>query len=204
MAVWGLETMGDVDFAALFDEDMLGDDLESWLGESTLMKSIFVKMRRHRRHDPAQRPRRRAQDRPPSHVHHPISSTTCSNNTSLTTSSCKPRSPTQARAISTSNASAHCSGASKAASSTATCPTFHPSQPPVMLEMGKVGVAAARRGGSRRCRLPNRRSDELAPKLRFLDAAPRALSGVRAGTRGHIRAPSLLDSGSPLRCGREA
>ncbi|ANP48103.1 DNA ligase-associated DEXH box helicase [Candidatus Viadribacter manganicus] len=43
MAVWGLEPMGDVDFAQLFDEDMLGDDLESWLGESTLMKSTFSK-----------------------------------------------------------------------------------------------------------------------------------------------------------------
>ena len=43
MAVWGLEPMGDVDLAALFDEDMLGDDLESWLAESTLMKSTFGK-----------------------------------------------------------------------------------------------------------------------------------------------------------------
>ena len=41
VAVWGLEPMGDLDFAALFDEDMLGDDLESWLGESTLMKRTF-------------------------------------------------------------------------------------------------------------------------------------------------------------------
>lgn len=43
MAVWGLEPMGDIDLAQLFDEDMLGDDLESWLGESTLMKSTFGK-----------------------------------------------------------------------------------------------------------------------------------------------------------------
>ncbi|MEQ1492726.1 MAG: helicase-related protein, partial [Terricaulis sp.] len=43
MAVWGLDPMGDVDLAQLFDEDMLGDDLESWLGESTLMKSTFSK-----------------------------------------------------------------------------------------------------------------------------------------------------------------
>jgi ATP-dependent Lhr-like helicase len=43
MAVWGLEPMGDLDFAALFDEDMLGDDLESWLAESTLMKATFAK-----------------------------------------------------------------------------------------------------------------------------------------------------------------
>ncbi|MDZ4692038.1 ligase-associated DNA damage response DEXH box helicase [Terricaulis sp.] len=43
MAVWGLEPMGDLDLNALFDEDMLGDDLEAWLGESTLMKSTFAK-----------------------------------------------------------------------------------------------------------------------------------------------------------------
>lgn len=43
VAVWGLEPMGDVNFAALFNEDMLGDDLESWLAESTLMKSMFAK-----------------------------------------------------------------------------------------------------------------------------------------------------------------
>jgi ATP-dependent Lhr-like helicase len=43
VAVWGLESMGALDFAALFDEDMLGDDLESWLAESTLMKAMFAK-----------------------------------------------------------------------------------------------------------------------------------------------------------------
>jgi ATP-dependent Lhr-like helicase len=43
MAVWGLEPMGDCDFAALFDEHMLGDDLEAWLAESTLMKATFAK-----------------------------------------------------------------------------------------------------------------------------------------------------------------
>jgi ATP-dependent helicase Lhr and Lhr-like helicase len=41
MAVWGLEPLGDCDFGALFDEDMLGDDLEAWLGESALMKRTF-------------------------------------------------------------------------------------------------------------------------------------------------------------------
>jgi ATP-dependent Lhr-like helicase len=41
MAVWGLEPLGDCDFAALFDEDMLGDDLEAWLAESALMKRTF-------------------------------------------------------------------------------------------------------------------------------------------------------------------
>jgi len=43
VAVWALDPMGDVDLAALFEEDMLGDDLEAWLSESTLMKSMFAK-----------------------------------------------------------------------------------------------------------------------------------------------------------------
>ena len=43
VAVWGLEPVGDLDFNALFDEDMLGDDLEAWLAESTLMKAMFAK-----------------------------------------------------------------------------------------------------------------------------------------------------------------
>jgi ATP-dependent Lhr-like helicase len=41
MCVWGLEEMGSVNMAELFNEDMLGDDLESWLAESALMKRTF-------------------------------------------------------------------------------------------------------------------------------------------------------------------
>jgi|CXWL01.1.fsa_nt_gi ATP-dependent Lhr-like helicase len=41
MAVWGLEAMGGVSMDRLFDEDMLGDDLEAWLAESALMKRTF-------------------------------------------------------------------------------------------------------------------------------------------------------------------
>jgi len=41
LAVWGLRDMGGVDMARLFDEDMLGDDLESWLAESALYKRTF-------------------------------------------------------------------------------------------------------------------------------------------------------------------
>ncbi len=47
LAVWGLSDMGDMiadgrlDLAALFDEDMLGDDLDAWLAESSLMKRSF-------------------------------------------------------------------------------------------------------------------------------------------------------------------
>ena len=41
LSIWGRKDMSDVDMAALFDEDMLGDDLESWLQESILMKRTF-------------------------------------------------------------------------------------------------------------------------------------------------------------------
>lgn len=47
LAVWGLGDMalritrGELSLEALFDEDMLGDDLEAWLAESALMKRTF-------------------------------------------------------------------------------------------------------------------------------------------------------------------
>jgi ATP-dependent Lhr-like helicase len=41
MSVWGFEPLGDLDLDALFDEDMLGDDLDAWLAESALMKRTF-------------------------------------------------------------------------------------------------------------------------------------------------------------------
>lgn len=41
LSVWGRRDMGEVDMNALFDEDMLGDDLEDWLGQSILMKRTF-------------------------------------------------------------------------------------------------------------------------------------------------------------------
>ena len=47
LAVWGLGDVaarianGDLSLAALFDEDMLGDDLDAWLAESALMKRTF-------------------------------------------------------------------------------------------------------------------------------------------------------------------
>ena len=47
LAVWGLSDMGEMigngrlDLASLFDEDMLGDDLDAWLAESSLMKRSF-------------------------------------------------------------------------------------------------------------------------------------------------------------------
>lgn len=47
LAVWGLRDMaamiksGSLSLDALFDEDMLGDDLDAWLAESSLMKRTF-------------------------------------------------------------------------------------------------------------------------------------------------------------------
>ena len=47
LSVWGLGNLslgirnGRLDLAALFDEDMLGDDLDAWLIESSLMKRTF-------------------------------------------------------------------------------------------------------------------------------------------------------------------
>jgi ATP-dependent Lhr-like helicase len=47
LAVWGLVDIaariskGELSLAAMFDEDMLGDDLEAWLAESALMKRTF-------------------------------------------------------------------------------------------------------------------------------------------------------------------
>ncbi|HEY2659259.1 MAG TPA: ligase-associated DNA damage response DEXH box helicase [Caulobacteraceae bacterium] len=41
MAIWSLEPMGGLDFDALLQQDMLGDDLEAWLAESFMMKRTF-------------------------------------------------------------------------------------------------------------------------------------------------------------------
>ena len=47
LAVWGLGDMstmiarGDLDLGSLFGQDMLGDDLDAWLAESSLMKRTF-------------------------------------------------------------------------------------------------------------------------------------------------------------------
>ena len=41
LAIWGLRDMGGADMDALFDEDMLGDDLDAWLADSTLYKRTF-------------------------------------------------------------------------------------------------------------------------------------------------------------------
>src|SRR5262249_42962382 len=40
-AVWALKPLDGLNFGELFAEDMLGDDLESWLSESFMMKRAF-------------------------------------------------------------------------------------------------------------------------------------------------------------------
>jgi ATP-dependent Lhr-like helicase len=42
LSIWGRRDLSGVDMAALFDEDMLGDDLEAWLHEAPLMKRTFA------------------------------------------------------------------------------------------------------------------------------------------------------------------
>ena len=41
LAIWAARDMGGTDMDALFDEDMLGDDLDSWLADSNLYKRTF-------------------------------------------------------------------------------------------------------------------------------------------------------------------
>jgi ATP-dependent Lhr-like helicase len=41
LAIWAMKPLGGLDLAGLFQEDMLGDDLESWLDESFMMKRAF-------------------------------------------------------------------------------------------------------------------------------------------------------------------
>ncbi|MBV9511652.1 MAG: hypothetical protein JO303_15370, partial [Caulobacteraceae bacterium] len=41
LSIWSLEPMDGLDFDALFQEDMLGDDLEAWLEESYMVKRAF-------------------------------------------------------------------------------------------------------------------------------------------------------------------
>lgn len=41
LAIWALGDLRDVDVNQLFDEDMMGDDLDAWLAESALLKRSF-------------------------------------------------------------------------------------------------------------------------------------------------------------------
>ena len=41
LAIWSAKDMGGADMDALFDQDMLGDDLDSWLADSNMYKRTF-------------------------------------------------------------------------------------------------------------------------------------------------------------------
>jgi len=41
LAVWSIEPVGQRDLDALFDQDMLGDDLEAWMAESSMLRRTF-------------------------------------------------------------------------------------------------------------------------------------------------------------------
>jgi ATP-dependent helicase Lhr and Lhr-like helicase len=41
LTIWSVKSMAGLDLDALFEEDMLGDDLEAWMAESSLMKGAF-------------------------------------------------------------------------------------------------------------------------------------------------------------------
>lgn len=41
LTIWSVKPMDGLDFGELYAEDMLGDDLESWMAESTMMKAAF-------------------------------------------------------------------------------------------------------------------------------------------------------------------
>ncbi len=41
LGIWGLRPPSPAQIAALFDEDMLGDDLEAWMDESTMLRRSF-------------------------------------------------------------------------------------------------------------------------------------------------------------------
>ncbi|MNE00673.1 DEAD/H associated [compost metagenome] len=41
LCIWAMRPMEGLDFDALFEQDMLGDDLEAWLDESFMMKRAF-------------------------------------------------------------------------------------------------------------------------------------------------------------------
>ena len=41
LAIWSIKAMDDLDFGDLYAQDMLGDDLDAWLAESSMMKGAF-------------------------------------------------------------------------------------------------------------------------------------------------------------------
>ncbi len=87
----------------LFDQDMLGDDLEAWPAESSLIKRTLPQLRDHRRPDRAALSGR-GEELAARRRSRPISSTTCCASTSPTICCCAPPMRTRRPASSTSAA----------------------------------------------------------------------------------------------------
>ena len=94
--------------AALFDEDMLGDDLEAWLAELLPAEAHVPELRHHLRADRAP-PSRPGEDRPAGDRLDRPRLRRAAHATSPTTSSCRRRAPTPRPGSSTSAGSAKCS-----------------------------------------------------------------------------------------------
>ena len=110
----GLIARGELSLERLFDQDMLGDDLEAWLAESALMKRTFrncaiIAGLIDRRFPGEEKSRIRSRSRP-------IWSMTCCARINPITCCCAPRTPTPRPAYSTCAASARCWRASAATS----------------------------------------------------------------------------------------
>ena len=130
---------GKLSLAELFDEDMLGDDLEAWLAESALMKRTFrnnaiiagliAAPQPPARRRPAARSRSR-----------PISSMTYCASTSQIICCCGRRVPMLQQVCSISSGSAKCSPGSGVESSIRRLEHVSPLAVPVMLEIGRETV----------------------------------------------------------------
>ena len=114
LAVWGLRDLGALfergkpSLAELFDEDMLGDDLEAWLADSYLLKRTFrncaiISGLIERRHPG------RGEDRPAGHRLDRPRLRRAAQRTSPTTSCCRRRAPTRRPGLLDISGSAKCS-----------------------------------------------------------------------------------------------
>ncbi len=145
LAVWGLGDVaqqierGELSLDALFDEDMLGDDLEAWLAEFGADEAHLPHLRDHRRADRAALPRQ-GEIAPARSRFRPIWSMTCCASIRATTSCCAPRAPTRRPGCLTSGGSARCSRASGGESSTRRWTIVSPLAVPVLLEIGRESV----------------------------------------------------------------
>ena len=130
---------GKLDLAALFDPDMLGDDLEAWLAESALMKRTFRNcavisglIARRFTGEEKIAPPGAVLDRP--------RSTTCCASISPITCCCAPRAPTPPPVCSISSDWVICSRVFRGESTHRELDHVSPLAVPVMLEIGRESV----------------------------------------------------------------